>query len=113
MRDIIKEGRFLIKSQIFYDEDNDGVYEVIPENGGTRLAFKATDEQMIRFLRRIKTKDSKTLPRSYKGLTYNDILQDIKQGVNPCVWIWSNHYPNSEGITEILESVCKNKHFIY
>jgi len=103
MSDIINEGRFLIKSQIFYDEDGDGVYEILPENGGTRLAFKASDEQMIKFLRRVKAKDSDTSPRSFKGQTYNTMLNSIKHGSNNCVWIWSNFYPKANNINEILQ----------
>ena len=100
---VLDEQRFLIKASIFYDEDGDGVYEVIPTNGGSRLAFRATDEQMLRFLRRVKVKDSISNPRSYKGTTYSNMLNFIKQGTNSIFYIWSNMYPDNNSLKEILE----------
>jgi hypothetical protein len=99
----LNEQRYLIQASIYYDEDGDGIYEVLPKNGGSKLAFKATDEQMLRFLRRVKIKDSFSEPRSYKGTTYSDMLNNIKQGINPVFYVWSNNYPSNDMLKEILE----------
>jgi hypothetical protein len=38
-----------------------------------------------------KVRDNASEPRSYKGTTYRQIVEDILSGVDRISWVWSNH----------------------
>jgi hypothetical protein len=38
-----------------------------------------------------KVKDNASEPRSYKGITYRQMVEDILGGIDRISWVWSNH----------------------
>lgn len=73
------------------------VWHFIPEDNQLNdYKFMASDEEMIRFLRRIKAKDEQTDPKSMRGLTYKNIIDEIKSGRDNQIFVFRKYYPSSE-----------------
>lgn len=94
--------------KITIETDDDNFYRLTPDNdsinyGAKEFAFKADDLMLKNFLRRCKMADETTVPRSYRGITYNEIVQAIQSG-SGCVYVFKHHYPKSQ---EELERIIR------
>ncbi len=98
--------RKLYKLTIETDDDN--FYRLTPDQdsvnyGAKTFTFKADDIMLKNFLRRCKMADDSTKPRSYRGVTYAEIINAIKSG-SSSVYVFRHMYPNSQ---EELESIIR------
>jgi hypothetical protein len=83
--------------------DNDGTdnnYKLIPDDnsksfGASEYAIRADIMMLKNFLRRCKVADVDSKPRSYRSLTYKDIV-DLIHNQKGEVYIFSHMYPKSQ-----------------
>jgi hypothetical protein len=47
--------------------------------------------EISKLFQKAHVKDNASEPRSFRGTTYRQIVQDILNGVDRMSWIWSNH----------------------
>lgn len=87
-----------------------------PTKGKRSLTFRGEDDRFKTFLRRIKAKDSSTFPPSSKQRTYQQMIDDAKNGDDSKpIYIWSNMIPKGDTIHTLesfLDSDLDAKHFI-
>jgi hypothetical protein len=86
--------------KITIETDDDNFYRLKPDNdsvsyGAKEFVFKADDLMLKNFLRRCKISDDTVQPRSYRAITYNEILNIIKNQ-NGCVYCFRHHYPKTQ-----------------
>lgn len=86
--------RYLIQTKIKADGN---IWSFKPVNGKGELPFslQASEDQIRTLFRKLKVKDDISQPRSNKGLTYQQMMDEIKSGRDNLVYIWSNYYPKS------------------
>ena len=87
---------FCIKIEKYDDDSN---YRFVPdansrEYGAKEIAIKATDEMLMKFLRRCKVSDIDTKPRSYRGITYAEIVKLIQNGKGD-IYVFAHLYPKT------------------
>ena len=87
----------LFKIAVTTDDDNQ--YRLTPdansrEYGAKEFAFKATDNMLLRFLRRCKVSDPTVQPRSFRALTYAEIIKFLQTGSGE-LFIYAHFYPKS------------------
>jgi len=83
--------------------DNDGTdnnYRLVPDEcsksfGASEYAVQADMTMLKNFLRRCKVADIDSKPRSYRSLTYRDIVNLIHDQKGE-VYIFSHMYPKSQ-----------------
>lgn len=82
--------------------DNDGsdnTYRFIPDNdsksfGANEYSIRASDDMLKKFLRRCRVSDVTCQPRSYRAITYKEIINLI-QNQKGEIYIFSHMYPKS------------------
>ena len=94
--------------KITIETDDDNFYRLKPDTdsigyGAKEFVFKADDLMLKNFLRRCKIADETTNPRSYRGITYKEIIDTIKTGTG-CIYVFRHHYPKTQ---EELESILR------
>lgn len=88
------------------NEEEDNNYRFTPDDdskkyGANEYSIRADISMIKKFLRRCKVADSSTVPRSYRSLTYNEIVDLITQ--QTCdIYIFSHLYPKSRDELEAL-----------
>ena len=93
--------------KITIDTDDDNIYRFTPDGesrqyGAKEFVIKADDGMLKNFLRRCKAADEGSSPRSYRAVTYNEIITLIKNK-NCNIYIFSNMYPKTvEELTKIM-----------
>ena len=94
--------------KITIETDDDNFYRLKPDQdsvsyGAKEFVFKADDFMLKNFLRRCKVADETTVPRSYRGITYSEIINAIKSGTSS-VYVFRHMYPNNQ---EELEKIIR------
>lgn len=94
--------------KITIETDDDNFYRLTPDQesinyGAQTFVFKADDVMLKNFLRRCKMADDSTTPRSYRGVTYKEIIDTIKLGTSS-VYVFRHMYPKSQ---EELEKIIR------
>lgn len=79
--------------------DDDNFYQLTPDSdsiqyGAVKHAIKASPEMLKRFLTRCKVSDQTTKPRSYRSITYKEIIQAIQKG-ECSVYVYAHMYPKT------------------
>jgi len=63
-------------------------------------------EEVAKLFQKGQVRDNASEPRSHKGTTYKQIVEDILSGVDRVSWIWSNHlqefYTAAKGMGAII-----------
>lgn len=80
--------------------DNDGTdntYRFIPDAnsksfGANEYSIRASDDMLKKFLRRCRVADTNCQPRSYRSITYKEII-DMIQNQKGEIYIFSHMYP--------------------
>ena len=87
----------------YYSGDNTWTFEPSIE-GSSRISFKSDDVRIKRLLRRIRAKDSITAPKSKKGVTYQTMIDDIKNKSLSSIYVWKSRCPRTlELISALME----------
>jgi hypothetical protein len=89
--------------------DNDGEdnnYRIVPDEdskkfGANEYAIRADATMLKKFLRRCRVADMTVQPRSYRSLTYSEIVDSITKQ-NCKVYIFSHLYPKTLDELELL-----------
>ena len=94
--------------KITIETDDDNFYRLTPDQdsvnyGAQTFTFKGNELMLKNFLRRCKTADDSTKPRSYRGVTYKEIIDAINTGKS-CVYVFRHMYPKTQ---EELESIVR------
>jgi hypothetical protein len=82
-------------------------YRLEPEQcykniGAKEFVINASDESMIRFLRRVRAADSTANPRSKRFLSYKQILDTLSED-GFYLYIFAHRYPKTQNdITKLL-----------
>ena len=71
--------------------------------GRHTVVFRGSEEGFKLFLRRIGAKDGESLPRSGREKTYQQIIDEVKSGKTPHIYVWSNRMPKDTVIKESTE----------
>jgi hypothetical protein len=50
--------------------------------------FMGTIEEFSKFLQRIKAKDTKKEPSSFRSMKYYDIAVELTNGIDISIWVW-------------------------
>jgi hypothetical protein len=84
--------------KIKIETDDDNIYQLIPDVnsvGAKRFVIKADDTMLKKFLMRCKVCDNTKEPRSYRAITYKEMIRMIQ---NHCgeVFVYSHMYPKSQ-----------------
>lgn len=87
--------------------DDDGIYRFTPDAdsrlyGAKEFSVKANEQMLLRFLRRCKVADCSVEPRSYRSITYKEIVQYIIDNKGD-LYIFAHMYPKSH--EDILRSL--------
>lgn len=83
---MMSEARSLVRVHVRYDNNDVWTIQYLR----TVRVFRGSIENFAKFLRKIGASDDKTAPRSVRNVTYMQMAQEIKDGSDPIVWIWSN-----------------------
>lgn len=88
----------LYKVTISTDDDN--IFRLIPDDtskvyGAQAFATKATPNQILKFLKRCGSADELTSPRSKRGITYQQIVDNIIDGNYNSIYVFSHKYPKN------------------
>lgn len=80
-----------------YNDDN--TYRFVPDEdsrayGAQELSVKASDEMLMKFLRRCRVADATIKPRSYRAITYAEIVKLIQEGKGD-VYVYAHLYPKT------------------
>lgn len=86
MRIIYHEARRLIKIEVLYNGSRG--WTLTWE--GKFKAIYGSVEDFAKLLRAIKAKDDATDPPSARSMTYLEIAQEIADGKDRTIWVWSN-----------------------
>jgi len=73
--------------------------------GGCKI-FKGSVKGFAKFLQKIQAKDGASYPKSARNKTYMEIAQDVFNGKDPMIYVWSNILNKLEGMQfteEVLE----------
>lgn len=81
----IEELRSLVLVNVYWNGKTGWSLSFI---GGNKV-FNGTGENFAKFLRKVQAKDS-THPRSQRNKTYQEIVNDIMDGKERTIYIWSN-----------------------
>lgn len=81
------------------NDEEDNNYRFVPDNnskefGAQEYSIRADITMIKKFLRRCKVADMTTTPRSFRSLTYNEIVSAITQQ-HCSVYIFRHLYPKS------------------
>lgn len=71
------------------------------------IVFRGSEEGFRSFLRKVKAKDTETTPASVKNRTYQQMIDQAKQKIDPYVFIWSNMLPQEGVVKESFLSTNK------
>lgn len=88
--------RFLYKASVYCSNNDTYSINLTPLNksknksNNKALVFRGTEEEFIKWLRKVKATDSLKGKPSEKTTTYQGILDSIKQGLTTYMYIWSN-----------------------
>ncbi len=82
---MMSEARSLVRVHVRYEKD---VWTI--QYLRTVRVFHGPIENFAKFLRRVGASDDQTAPKSVRNLTYMQIAQEIMDGTDPIIWIWSN-----------------------
>ena len=83
--------RYLIKVNVVYDGKNNWTLQA--DHGLGIKTFHGTPEQFTKLLRRLKASNSNDDPRSYRTISYSDMCDRLKNGLDRQVYIWSFMWP--------------------
>jgi len=86
--------RYLVKIRVFFDGKNKWT---LNSKHGVKV-FTGTREEFAKYLMRIKAKDDITDPRSFRGMTYLKIVDEILSGKDSFIWVWSNNFPTTTSV---------------
>lgn len=78
------EDRKLIRVSVLYDGARSWTLQW---KGGFKV-FRGSIEDFSKFLMKIKAKDDKESPRSFRSLTYINIAKEITNGSDIIIWVW-------------------------
>ncbi|MDA3854936.1 MAG: hypothetical protein PF569_01660 [Candidatus Woesearchaeota archaeon] len=85
---------YLIKVIVSVDSTN--IWEFKPTDSGyNKFSLKASEQQIKTLLRKIKAKDDVTSPNSSRGITYQQMIDEIKSDRDNIIYVWSTMYPKS------------------
>ncbi len=82
--------RYLIKAKIHYDGNSTWT---LNSNAGTRV-FHGDINSFAKFLQKIKAKDNFMDPKSFRSMTYKSIANEVINGKDNTIFIWSNYWPD-------------------
>lgn len=90
--------------KITIETDDDNFYRLKPDDdsinfGAKQFVFKASDSMLKNFLRRCRVSDDTVQPRSYRAITYNEIINIIKNQ-SGCIYCFKHHYPKTQSELE-------------
>ena len=79
------------------NDGTDNTYRLVPDldsknYGANEFSIRANDDMLKKFLRRCKVSDTACEPRSYRSITYNEIINLI-QNQKGEIYIFSHMYP--------------------
>jgi hypothetical protein len=83
----------LIPLSLYYSS-SDNVYTLKSESYSS--SFKVQDHQLKLLLRRMKAKDDITVPRKKRLVTYQSIIDNIKQNKNNTIYVWKSSSIHNE-----------------
>ena len=75
--------------------------------GGCKI-FKGSVKGFAKFLQKIQAKDGASYPKSARNKTYMEIAQDVFNGKDPIIYVWSNILNKLEGM-QFTEEVLKEE----
>ena len=78
--------RYLIKVKIFFDGNNAWT---LNGQAGTKV-FHGDINAFAKFLQKLKAKDNFQDPKSFRSMTYKNIAQEVINGTDNTIFIWSN-----------------------
>jgi hypothetical protein len=91
----------LIPVIIEYHSDNIWSFTT-KENFFPSFKFKGTPNRVKSLLKVIRAKDSVTYPNSYKGTTYQEMLDFIITNGIFTIFVWRSKYPKSQNDINLL-----------
>jgi hypothetical protein len=85
----LNEYRKLLRIKVDCQGECQFYFRVVNTPGYKDYTLRGSPAGLHKFLKRIKAKDTKTNPNSLRGITYQEMLDDIISGQNPEIWVWS------------------------
>lgn len=98
IEDVVEEdivNHRLVPISVSYS-DTDNVYTFKPEGEYYSGSFKASNDDFRKLLYRMKAKDNITLPNSKKGMTYQSMIDNIKEKKCNKIFAWKSKLPKTE-----------------
>lgn len=89
--------RYLVKCKV-YKHGNQ--WTLNSDKGGTRV-FNGSIEGFAKFLRKIQAKDDAVDPKTFRSMTYMNIAQEIADGGDNVIYVWSNMWPDNGKKTKV------------
>lgn len=65
---------------------------------GGHKVFNGSPESFAKFLMKLQAKDSSSQPRSLRAMTYSSMVNEIMEGKNTLIYVWSNYMNNLKGL---------------
>ncbi len=85
--------RYLLHVRLSNKGDLWTFYPMNSRKGERFFKVDLSNDDLKTLLRKMKAKDEKTSPRSSKGRTYQQMIDDAKSGRDNQIWVWNTFYP--------------------
>ena len=92
--------RYLVRCKVY---KNGNAWTMNSNKGGTRV-FNGDIDAFAKFLMKIKAKDDAEDPRSYRSMTYRNMAQEIADGGDNVIYVWSNNWPDKGKSAKVYRS---------